>query len=866
MAGSPAGAGGLRWSRSIVGTFIVFGLVGTLLVAAGRRDYPILHTILDTGMFLLSGVLALLLWDIGVRIGAVLPRWVALSLAATCLLELIHTLIAIEWSGSLGPIAESAGVLRQATWPPAAYLFPLGVLASLWLLRRGYRGILNVGAAFLALGVGLLAFFCWLPRYVPPTSPGLARPVLIAVPVLWVMIGLAGSRLRGAERLIPALVMIVPVMLLAHVAMLYSRSPHDTLAMVAHLGKVTAYLVLLLSVMQMASSDMAERIRADRRLADMNQELERRVERRTAELESANRSLATEVDVRRGAERHVQAQVERLNLLHQITRAIGERQDLKSIFQVVVRSLEDRLPVDFCCICLYDQPAHALVVTSVGLRSQALALGVALPEEARIGVDENGLSRCVQGHLVYEPDIGHAVFPFPSRLAGGGMRSLVAAPLLAESRVFGALIAARTEPRGFSSGECEFLRQLSEHAALAAHQGQLHGFLQAAYDDLRRTQQAVMQQERLGALGQMASGIAHDINNAISPVMLYTEALLEQEPNLSSTARQDLEIIQRAIQDVAQTVARMGEFYRPREAELAQAPVRMNGLVGHVCDLTRARWSDIPQQRGIVIDLQTRLAPDLPVIVGVESEIRDALTNLVLNAVDAMPEGGTLTLQTRAAGETVYVEVSDTGQGMTEETRRRCLEPFFTTKGDRGSGLGLAMVYGIVQRHGAEMEMVSAPDQGTTIRISFPVPAAVTRPADGAVLRRRLARLRILVVDDDPLILKSVGDILKSDGHEIITANGGQEGIDAFSAALGEGNPFGVVVTDLGMPRIDGRRVAEAVKLASPSTPVILLTGWGQRLIAEDDVPSHVDRALGKPPKLRELREALSDCCGEDSS
>ena len=318
-----------------------------------------------------------------------------------------------------------------------------------------------------------------------------------------------------------------------------------------------------------------------------------------------------------------------------------------------------------------------------------------MPERARIDIDENGLSRCVGGQLVYEPDIAQVAFPFPRRLAQGGLRSLVMAPLPVESQVFGVLVVARVQAEDFSSGECEFLRQLSEHVALAAHQSQLYGALQQAYDDLRQTQQVVMQQERLRALGQMASGIAHDINNALSPVALYTQTLLEVEPNLSPRARDYLETIQRAVEDVAQTVARMREFYRQREPQLSLVPVHLNDLVRQVVNLTRARWSDMPQQQGIVIDLRTELANGPPAILGVESEIREALTNLILNAVDALPNGGVLTLRTKVPGGLasgkhgyVQVEVGDDGVGMDEKTQRRCLEPFFTTKGERGTGLG----------------------------------------------------------------------------------------------------------------------------------------------------------------------------------
>jgi len=207
------------------------------------------------------------------------------------------------------------------------------------------------------------------------------------------------------------------------------------------------------------------------------------------------------------------------------------------------------------------------------------------------------------------------------------------------------------------------------------------------------------------------------------------------------------------------------------------------------------------------------------------------------------------------------VEVADSGVGMDEETRRHCMEPFFTTKGERGTGLGLAMVYGVIQRHSADLEIESAAGKGTTVRLSFAVPVGIA--ADLALPETPLSvssRLRILVVDDDPLIIRALCETLESDGHQVITANGGQEGIDAFRAAQGRGKPFAVVITDLGMPRIDGRKVASFVKSASETTPVILLTGWGQRLVSEGDVPPHVDRVLNKPPKLRDLREALALC------
>jgi len=436
---------------------------------------------------------------------------------------------------------------------------------------------------------------------------------------------------------------------------------------------------------------------------------------------------------------------------------------------------------------------------------------------------------------------------------------VVISPLVAQGTVFGVLIAGRAQAATFSSNECEFLRQLSDHVALATHQAQLYATLQQAYDELRQSQQTVMQQERLRALGQMASGVAHDINNAVAPIALYTDSLLEHEAGLSERARGYLSIIRRSIADVGETVKGMRDFYRPQDRDAALTRIDLNPVVTQVIELTRSRWRDQPQQRGIAIAMRTELQQPLAIILGQESEIRDALTNLIFNGVDAMPDGGTLTVRTRSSAETVQLEVADSGVGMDEETRRRCLEPFFTTKGERGTGLGLAMVYGMVRRHSAELEIDSTLHRGTTMRITFAAAHAAAAAEPQVVPAEAAPRpLSILIVDDDPLVLESLGVTLGSDGHTVTAADGGQAGVDAFSAAHRRGAKFDVVITDLGMPHIDGRRVAAAIKAIAPATPVILLTGWGQRLVDDGDIPAHVDHVLNKPPKLRDLRAALS--------
>jgi PAS domain S-box-containing protein len=961
-------------------------MAGTALLIGRHADYPELHNLLDACVFLLSAVLARALWHLASRTDEPLLRWLAASFAVTSSIEFIHILTTVEWSGPLGAIAEAQDWLRPATWPPAAYALPIGIASGIALAPRRWTA-LQIVAIVGASGVALVAVLSVLPRYTAPTLFGISRPTLTLAPLLWLLVLMQTWRRRREDRIFGALTNTALLLLIAHLAMLYSRSMQDVPAMIAHVGKFCGYLSLLLSLTQMASEDAIERTRAERQLAEMNAALEQTVRERTAELEAANVSLRQEIATRRTAElaladshmrmraifetaldgvitvdhtgriiefneaaerifgyrrasmvgqkledtvippdlgeahrrglahyletgeakilgkrvelngmhangaifplelsvnrmpgggpaifaaflRDITArkegeekrrtQLARLSLLDRTTRAIAERQDLRSIFQVVLRNLEDNLPIDFGCIGLRPAGESELSIACIGARSHVLATRADLSEQSRVGIDENGLARCAGGTLVYEPDLAALPFTFPKRLAQAGLRSLVLAPLIVENQVFGVLMVARLKPQSFTSGDCEFLRQLSEHVALAANQAQLYTALQTAYADLRETQHAVMQQERLRALGQMASGIAHDINNALSPASLYVQSLLEREANLSHNARNSLQVVQRAIEDVAETVARMREFYRPRE-RMTMSAVNLNKCLQQVIELTRVRWSGMPQQHGAVIDMRTELAASLPDIAGAEAEIRDALTNLVLNAVDAMPDGGTLTLRSGLSPSgRVQVEVVDTGIGMSEKARNRCLEPFFTTKGERGTGLGLAMVYGMAQRHGADLEIDSEPGAGTTMRLIFAGQSASTakQAAEPAPV---VGPLRILLIDDDPLLLKSLQDALEQNGHLITPVDGGQAGIDAFAAAANGAQPFALVITDLGMPYIDGRTVAAAIKSVSPTTPVILLTGWGHRLVAEDEVPPYVDRVLSKPPKLAEIRAALSE-------
>jgi signal transduction histidine kinase/CheY-like chemotaxis protein len=857
----------LKPGRGLAITLVICVVAAIAIFTTPAPTFPVLHTILNTGIALVTVVLSLLFWDLGWRTGATLVRFTAILFAAVGVLEVLHVLAALEPSSASESFNGVLRRLRSGTWAPPAYLLPLGMAVLLWTRRPSRAAMAIFASGTMAGAIGLFALFQWLPRYTTVGWLGIVRPTLVMVPLLWVPVAIALWRRRHIDRVSHALAFYAMGTALAHSFMLYSDEATSKFAMTAHFGVFATGLNLLLGLMQMGTAEAARRMRVEEQLKVSNEDLESRVAARTAQLERLNADLRREVGVRHEAEVRTLLQLERLDLLRRITHAIAERQDLASIIQVVVRSVEEALPADFVAICDYEREAAMLTVKHVGVRSQALALDLAMGERASIPIDQNGLSRCVAGHQVYEPDISGNTFPFPQRLARAGLHSMVIVPLMVErDAVFAVLVVARRAANAFSSGECEFLRQLCDQMALAANQAQLHDSLQQAYENLKRTQRAVLEQERLRALGQMASGIAHDINNAISPVAVYVESLLTYESGFSDRARKQLQIIQRAIDDVARTVARMGEFYRRKPAAQDLAPVRVERVLREVLDLTRARWSDMAQQRGVVIETRLEAASGDASALGVESELREALVNLVLNAIEAMPEGGRLTLRAGRDGPggdaRVFIEVTDTGVGMDEETRQRCLEPFFTTKGERGSGLGLAMVYGIAQRHSLEIDIRSAPGQGTTFRLTFPLQGVASSESAHAAHPPAPARSRILLIDDDPLLLTSLRDVLVREGHEVETANGGRQGVDAFLESQSAGRPFPVVITDLGMPHFDGRAVATAIATASPGTPIIMLTGWGQRLAATGEIPPEVTGVLSKPPRLTELRRALVQCLG----
>jgi signal transduction histidine kinase len=377
--------------------------------------------------------------------------------------------------------------------------------------------------------------------------------------------------------------------------------------------------------------------------------------------------------------------------------------------------------------------------------------------------------------------------------------------------------------------------------------------LEKALRELKATQQQAIQQERLRAIGQMASGIAHDFNNTLTPILGFSDLLLEKPGILENTeqARKFIGFLRTSAQDAASVVARLRQFYRPLDQDEEFPVVDLNSIVTQSISLTEPKWRRQAQADGITIQIESKLQP-IPPVAGDESGLREVLTNLIFNAVDAMLTGGTITLETEPDATHVIVRVRDTGAGMTEVVRQRCLEPFFSTKGERGTGLGLSMVYGIIERHRGKIEVESTPGEGTTFIIRLPIADSATKKVVAPHQVKSKTALKVLVVDDESRVREVITAYLRAEGHIVTTASSGREGFEQFRS-----QPFDMVVTDRAMPEMSGDQMASLVKQLRPEVPVVLLTGFGALIEVTGSQPKDVDVVLSKPVTLDALRKTI---------
>jgi signal transduction histidine kinase len=377
----------------------------------------------------------------------------------------------------------------------------------------------------------------------------------------------------------------------------------------------------------------------------------------------------------------------------------------------------------------------------------------------------------------------------------------------------------------------------------------LERMVQERTQELLALQEARSRERRLAAVGQLAAGVMHDVNNALNPIMAAAY-LLETNAERPDAVREYAVRIAKAAETGAATAARVGRFIRqePLQGEREET-VDISQVAGEVVDMTRPLWAE--RARGGTIHLDRETTPEGAIIIGIAGEIREALLNLVQNALDAMVGGGTLGVHTVVSDDEVRLEVRDTGMGMTAEVRERAFEPFFTTKGREGTGLGLAEVYGIVKRHRGQAQIESMPGVGTTIRLIFPRATRVVDATPKEASRRRVPR-RVLLVEDHPDSREFMQALLESDGHRVEVA----EDVAAATAKLaGDEQPYDVMVSDIGLPDGSGWDLIAVARKQWPDLRIGVVTGWEPR-----SGPSEADFTLRKPVRTSEL---LANVAGE---
>lgn len=550
-----------------------------------------------------------------------------------------------------------------------------------------------------------------------------------------------------------------------------------------------------------------------------------------------------------------------LEALQSISLEIGGELDLDTLLQMIAHATASAFAADATALLIAElKEEHVAVRAHEGLPDDLIAslrISKALIESH---LDEFGNGGVLE---LPHPDGERVIRPTPAERAG--FASVVLCRLTIDGVFTGVLSVYSRAPRRFSASERRLLSALGQQAALAIgnarryeHERLLAADLEQSYNELRqmlaeleRKEEQLERTARMRALGELSSGVAHDFNNLLAGILGHAQLLLMDERN--PDRRHMLRVIEQAAQDGAATVRRIQEFARRGERSERDL-VTLAEVIDGALAITRARWNDEAQRDGQRIHVRQQIDPAL-IMLGNPAELRELLINLIINAVDAMPHGGDLTIRLAAYADEgparaqqsfqqpqALIEVSDTGVGIPPELHERIFDSFFSTKpSGKGSGLGLAICQNIVSRHGGRIEVRSAPGQGATFRVILPLGEAAPAPPPRAEHTATTAAYRILVVDDEPAVREALTRMLQRGGHQVTPAVSGEDALARFAPGR-----FDLLFTDLGMPGMGGAALLKELRARDPNLIAVVITGWGQ----DDDTTSGLlgaARVLAKP-------------------
>jgi PAS domain S-box-containing protein len=776
-----------------IAVIAAFAILSLVLLGVGKGSYPNLHTVLDTAVTLSSFTLALVLWGIGSHSSRSFPKCLAVVFAFSALLEFVHVLTVLDWSGPLAFIAEAQSKLRPVTGPPGIHTLPLGIGYAIWRQRQRRETVIDFVLVMGLLTICFFVIFEYVPLYVPSTFLGMTRPSLALAPILCVLVAAYAWKARFDERKVVPLIWMLAILAIAYFMSLFSTTGTDGYLMSAHVGQIAARLVLLISIMQIAAGDVRDRLRMEESLGRLNAELEGRVVERTHRLGALSKQL----------EQETTAAVSVVQRLHRKERA------LEAINQA---------------IAITEGPDIDAPIIYANSRFADMT-GYALGE--------------IEGRRLREflPDLP-------------------------------ASVRDRTgfESKGKHKNGKTFLSHVGVSTVFDEKSKPTH-FVAAIEDitEVRKREEMLREAQKMETVGQLTGGIAHDFNNLLAVIQSNAEDLhevLHDDPDSADQA----DLILKAARRGADLVKQLLAF--SRKQELSPQVCEVASIIQPFAKLLRRTF---PEN----ITFQVNVPADLPRLYLDPGMLENALLNLAVNARDAMPDGGLLTIEARTitldqtfvaqtpelkTGTYIQVAVSDTGSGMPPNVVKHAFEPFFTTKAiGKGTGLGLSMVYGFVRQSGGQAKIYSELGKGTTIKLFLPISAESAETAASRPLETpppKSGSGAILLVEDDDLVRESVANKLRRLGYSVTCTATAAEGLLQIEKYSG----FVLVFSDVIMPgTLTGADLAREIRNRWPRINILLTSGYtASAALGRVDIPEGI-KLLSKPYSNADLAAAVHE-------
>ncbi len=538
-----------------------------------------------------------------------------------------------------------------------------------------------------------------------------------------------------------------------------------------------------------------------------------------------------------------------LEAIRNITNRLNKLNDVKTVASSVMEEIKKVIDFDNCRVYLLSENKNELIPVAFG--SEVEEYRGETEEVLRLKVGEGITGWVAQTGEPQVIDDGER-HPRSRHISGSPYvdESMIVSPMTYEGEVRGVITLSKLGLKQFNQNHLTLLNILANEAVVAIENAKLFQSLKQAYAKLKEAQEQLIQSEKLRALGEMAGGVAHDFNNLLGAILGRAQLLLLSTQEKET--KKGLSVIEKAALDGAETVRRIQEFTRLRTDENFKL-LDLNEILMESLEITKHKWKDEAQKKGILIQVETDLNQNLAPVAGNPSELREVFVNMILNSVDAMTKGGTLKISSQINENHILASITDTGIGMSEAVKRKVFDPFFTTKGPKGNGLGMSLAYGIIVRHSGKILIESQEGEGTTFTVRLP-----KRKFDELkIIKEKISgenqSENILIIDDEPAIRDLLCDLIQSKGHQAMAVDNSLKGIELFKK--GE---FGIVFTDLSMPEMSGWEVVEQLKALEPEAVIVMVIGWGTQVDNKKIKANSVDLLMDKPLEVKKFFEILN--------